>query len=220
MVDAFIFLSLVVFGDAFLLMPNAPRSAVKILAVSNGGPWGTWYQAQFCPSGSYAVGYNMKIQEDQHDHDDTGLNAISLRCQPFDVSRDNGEITSEEGGWGSWIGWTMCNDSQSQRTFLTAFSLQVEASLISGDDTAADYIKFMCRDFDASMHQRELAHPPGHGPWGTYGDWSQNCPLHSAICGIQTKIEPFQAGNFFSKGDNTALNDVQFICCNDTIHDM
>ncbi|KAK3577442.1 hypothetical protein CHS0354_032293 [Potamilus streckersoni] len=164
--------------------------------------------------------FNFQIQVDQHEHDDTGLNAISLRCQPFDISNDNGEITSEEGGWGTWIGWTMCNtDPNSQRTFLTSFSLQVESNQFSGDDTAADYIKFMCRDFDSSLHQRELSRPPGHGPWGAYGDWSQSCPLNSAICGIQTKVEPFQGAGILFKADNTALNDVQFICCNDTSHD-
>ncbi|KAL3881305.1 hypothetical protein ACJMK2_027758 [Sinanodonta woodiana] len=217
MVDAIIFLSLVVFGDAFLLIPNAPRSAVKILAVSNGGPWGSWYQPQYCPNGSYAVGYNMKIQQNQHEHDDTSLNAISLRCQPLNVYRDVGDITSEEGGWGSWENWRMCPNYDHQ-TFLTSFVLQVEVNQFSGDDTAANYIKFTCRDFNSSFNQEELRSYPGHGSWGSYGDWSQSCPLNSAICGIQTKIEPFQGEGGLFGGDDTALNDVQFICCNDTVH--
>ncbi|KAK3577441.1 hypothetical protein CHS0354_032292 [Potamilus streckersoni] len=238
MVDVFIFLSLVVLGDTLFLIPSAPRSAGKILAVGNGGRWGSWYQPQYCPNGTYAVGYNMKIQGEQQDRDDTGLNAISLRCQPLSISRDVGDITSEEGGWGTWIGWTMCNfDNKSERTFLTSFSLQVEVNQdndykdmsmwkervknkFSGDDTAADFVKFMCRDFNSNSQERELSHPPGHGAWGSYGDWSQSCPLNSAICGIQTKVEPFQGDGSLFGGDDTALNDVQFICCNDTTYEM
>ncbi|KAK3577440.1 hypothetical protein CHS0354_032291 [Potamilus streckersoni] len=43
-----------VFGDAFLFIPNAPRSAVKTIAVGNGVPWGSWYQPLYCLNGSYA----------------------------------------------------------------------------------------------------------------------------------------------------------------------
>ncbi|KAL3881303.1 hypothetical protein ACJMK2_027756 [Sinanodonta woodiana] len=217
-INVFICITLVVVGDAFLLIPNAPRSVVKILAVGNGGPWGSWYQPQYCPSGSYAVGYNMKIQDDQREHDDTCLNAISLHCEPLNMSTNVGDITSEQGGWGSWVGLTSCSDYYwyHERSFLTSFALQVESNRFGGDDTAANFVKFMCRDFNTSYHEHELTHYPGHGPWGTYGDWSQSCPLGSAICGIQTKVEPFQGDSGLFGGDDTALNDVQFMCCNDT----
>lgn len=38
-----------------------------------------------------------------------------------------------------------------------------------GDDTAANFIKFKCRDFDDDRDKSELAHPPGHGLFGGYG---------------------------------------------------
>lgn len=38
-----------------------PRSVVKTLRVYNGGRWGDWSHAQFCPRGQYATGYKMKV---------------------------------------------------------------------------------------------------------------------------------------------------------------
>ncbi|KAL3837152.1 hypothetical protein ACJMK2_022530, partial [Sinanodonta woodiana] len=70
------------------------------------------------------------------------------------------------------------------------------------DDTAANYVKFMCRDIKSDRHQYELVHPPGQGNWGDYGGWSESCPVNSAICGIQTLVEEPQCN-----GDDTGLND-------------
>lgn len=38
-----------------------PRNVVKTLQVYNGGNWGDWNSAQFCPHGQYATGYRMKV---------------------------------------------------------------------------------------------------------------------------------------------------------------
>jgi hypothetical protein len=37
------------------------RNVVKSLRVYNGGKWGDWNTAQFCPKGQYATGYRMKV---------------------------------------------------------------------------------------------------------------------------------------------------------------
>ena len=37
------------------------RSPVATLTVSNGGKWGVWRGVSFCPPGSFAVGYNVKV---------------------------------------------------------------------------------------------------------------------------------------------------------------
>lgn len=78
------------------------------------------------------------------------------------------------------------------------------------DDTAANFSKFKCQDVDVEP-EYDLAHPPGHGEWGSYGTWSQSCLLSSAICGIQTKSR--SSSRFF--GDDTAPNDVKFYCCSE-----
>ncbi|XP_060560877.1 vitelline membrane outer layer protein 1-like [Ruditapes philippinarum] len=100
----------------------------------------------------------------------------------------------------------MCPDN----TFLKEFALQVEDDRHGGDDTAANYIKFKCGRMDSERPTFELEQAPGHGFWGTMGGWSKACPTNSSICGIQTRVEDDQHG-----GDDTALNDVKFFCCND-----
>ncbi|XP_071162934.1 vitelline membrane outer layer protein 1-like isoform X1 [Mytilus edulis] len=197
---------------AFLNLPDVPRQHIKTIGVSNGGWWGDWHPPHFCADGFFATGYNMKIEGNQHGHDDTSLNAILLRCMGFD-NHYGGTIESGEGSYGDWIGWTDCEKFgvHKNQTYLTSFSLQVEGDQGGGDDTAANYIKFKCRDFDDDRDESELAHPPGHGLFGGYGGWSESCPTHSAICGIQTRIEGPQGGGIH--GDDTSLNNVKFFCC-------
>ncbi|KAK3576978.1 hypothetical protein CHS0354_005981 [Potamilus streckersoni] len=231
--------------SGFIVVNDAPRNVVKILTVANGGQWGDWHGPHFCADGSFAVGYNMKIELNQNAGDDSGLNAILLQCEFVEGSRYGGQVGSGEGTWGNWMGWTRCDNQAGAHDFLTSFSLQVEPSQACKstiltyitmerstcltiafkscrktvsfeefrnggaiDDTSANYVKFTCRDLTSDNNQTELAHPPGHGLWGSYGGWSESCPINSAICGIQTRIEASQHG-----GDDTALNDVKFFCC-------
>ncbi|XP_045168615.2 vitelline membrane outer layer protein 1 homolog [Mercenaria mercenaria] len=179
---------------------------VKTLAVTNGGPWGKWGPAQYCPKGSYAIGYDMKIEPKQK-VDNTALNAIKLVCESLDGD-ETGEITSTQGHWGSWVGRTLCPSESGERLHLTSFDLQVQPKRGAfKDDTAANYVKFRCRC--GCGHQYEINKPPGHGLFGTWGAWSDECPHGTSICGIKTKVEkprgPFR--------DDTALNDVKFYCC-------
>lgn len=48
----------------------------------------------------------------------------------------------------------------------------------SADDTAANWIKFKCRDIreEDKMPVEDLVKDPGHGNWGTWSGWSQSCP--------------------------------------------
>lgn len=76
------------------------------------------------------------------------------------------------------------------------------------DNTGANYVRFKCRYFKDEYSGLDLSVSPGSGSYGYYGEWSQACPVNSAICGIKTKIED-KKGIF----DDTALNDVEFFCC-------
>lgn len=77
-----------------------------------------------------------------------------------------------------------------------------------GDDSAANGIKFKCRRKDDSGRTKTIGHA---GFWGSFGSWSEECQKGTAICGLRTKVEPPQGGFW---NDDSALNDVQFVCCN------
>ncbi|XP_075703418.1 vitelline membrane outer layer protein 1-like [Rhinoderma darwinii] len=95
--------------------------------------------------------------------------------------------------WGKWSPTLWCPQGH-----LISFSMQVEPPRKGVDDTAANNLMFQCSDYHILL---------GNGQsWGHYGRWSGICI--NGICGMKTKIEPPQGS-----GDDTALNDVQFICC-------
>ncbi|XP_053378916.1 vitelline membrane outer layer protein 1-like [Mercenaria mercenaria] len=181
---------------------------ISTLNVTNGGKWGDWGSVQLCPDGSYAAGYDMKIEKPVC-ADDTALNAIKLICE-FPDGKETGEITSTQGHWGSWVGQIKCPSRVRERLYLTSFDLQVQKPKgVLKDDTAANYVKFKCRDKCGRKKPQELAKPPGRGVWGSWGAWSAQCPPDTAICGLKTKVEKPQGWH----RDDTALNDVEFYCC-------
>ncbi|XP_073681058.1 vitelline membrane outer layer protein 1-like [Garra rufa] len=169
------------------------------LMVLNGGKWGSWGDREMCPSGTYAAGFSLKVEESIGRGDDTGLNGIRLHCINnfkglIRSYHDYSTVQSDVGSWGRWTEIQWCPSG-----FLTAFQLRVEKSQGKGDDTAANNIKFKCS-------QGSLQ---GEGTqWGDWGDWSQTCE-GKGICGIKTQVEAPQG-----RGDDTALNDVRMYCCN------
>ncbi|XP_036443929.1 vitelline membrane outer layer protein 1-like [Colossoma macropomum] len=174
------------------------RPYKSVLTVSNGGPWGTWGEPEMCPPGYYAAGFSLRV-EYPISGDDSALNGIRLHC----VNTPSGKawnshfatVKSDAGSWGVWTEPKYCPSGM-----LISFQLRVEGHQGDGDDTAANNIKFQC-----SGIQLELV---GEGTsWGEWGGWSTHC-RGKGICGIQTKVEPPQGS-----GDDTALNDVKFFCC-------
>jgi hypothetical protein len=167
-----------------------------IKTAPNGGPWGGWSTAIYCPAGSYVRGYSMRVEENQGRGDDTALNAVALYCYNragIMVER----IVPDQGIWGSWREGKNCQNG----TYATAFKLKVEGGQGNGDDTAANSVKFSCSngaEIEAS----------GGGAWGSWTtNWVTGWP-NSAICGVRAKFEGNQG-----KGDDTALNNLEFVWC-------
>ncbi|XP_058614496.1 vitelline membrane outer layer protein 1-like [Onychostoma macrolepis] len=173
------------------------RHYISELTVPNGGKWGSWGEREMCPSGTYAAGFSLKV-EDPIQGDDTAINGIRLHC--VDASKassnshhDYASVQSDVGSWGQWKDIKWCPSG-----FLTDFQLRVESPQGDGDDTAANNIQFRCS-------QGFLM---GDGaPWGDWGSWSQTCD-GKGICGIKTLVEKPQG-----RGDDTALNDMRMYCC-------
>ncbi|XP_016380017.1 vitelline membrane outer layer protein 1-like [Sinocyclocheilus rhinocerous] len=169
------------------------------LTVPNGGRWGSWGQREMCPTGTYAAGFSLKVEDPIGRGDDTALNGIRLHCVDlFQGSshsyHDYASVQSDVGSWGRWTDIKWCPSG-----FLTAFQLRVEKSQGDGDDTAANNIMFKCSR--GSLLQGDGTN------WGDWAPWSQTCE-GKGICGIKTQIEEPQG-----RGDDTALNDVLLFCC-------
>ncbi|XP_037026881.1 vitelline membrane outer layer protein 1-like [Bradysia coprophila] len=160
--------------------------------------WGDWKAEQMCPPNSWVSAMNLKIEPNQGEGDDSALNGIRLTCTSMD-GRDTADITSGEGPWGFYRGKKFCSSG-----FATGFQLRSEPDLGSGDDGAASDLMLVCANVDGTTSK-----VVGGGVL-TFGHYTaqQMCPRDTAMCGIRTQIEREQG-----KGDDSALNNVDFACC-------
>ncbi len=169
--------------------------------------WGDWGKVEHCPEGEKATGFSLKTEREQGKGDDTALNAIALICT------SGSRITSAQGPWvlnwnlcstsfhcefpdfrwGNWGGRFVCQSG----SYITSCQLRVEPPQGSGDDTSAN-------DLNCKCSNGETLNGDGTS-WGNWNAWSSPC--RNGIMAIQTRVEKSQG-----RGDDTALNDVQFTC--------
>ncbi|XP_074427467.1 vitelline membrane outer layer protein 1 homolog [Larus michahellis] len=165
-------------------------ATTTVISVDNGGPWGDWGDPEFCPKGTYANGFQLKVEPRKGFFgDDTGLNGVRLFCG------GRGTVTSSEGPRGAWSLPMTCDPGH----HVVAFRLRVEPPRGLWDDTAANNMDVTCSDGSVLEGLGGLA--------GTWGNWSVPCP-QGRVCGLRTRLEPPQRG-----GDDTGLNDLRLFCC-------
>ncbi|XP_069506414.1 vitelline membrane outer layer protein 1 homolog [Ambystoma mexicanum] len=187
-----------VLGFAVLVLVSGwadGRAYTSMISVANGGASGKWYAIQLCPDRIYARGFSVKVDTPQGIGDDTGLNGIRLICTGPKRKKSK-TIHSATLRWGAWTA-----DSWCPAGVLRSFSLRVQPwQGVFGDSTGANNIRFRCSDGSAIEGRG--------GSLGDYGGWSESCK--KGICGIQTRAQPPQGFR-----DDTGVNDVRFLCCND-----
>ncbi|XP_063600578.1 vitelline membrane outer layer protein 1 homolog [Penaeus indicus] len=170
-----------------------PADFIHAFGATNYGFWGA---TEACKNGSYAYGFQLKIEAEQGVlTDDTSVNAIKLFCRDL-AGHDTGEVTSSVMNFGAWNAPLTCHDD----TFLRGYMLKSDGT--SSDITAANALKMWC-----SGSADEELYAPGN-KWGAWLDRA-DCQEGRAICGLSTLVQESQ-GSF---GDDTALNDVRFLCC-------
>uniref|UniRef100_A0A8C4QTR9 Vitelline membrane outer layer protein 1 homolog n=1 Tax=Eptatretus burgeri TaxID=7764 RepID=A0A8C4QTR9_EPTBU len=157
--------------------------------------WGSWTQPQWCPRGHLSA-FRLRVQAPQGAfRDDTAANNIDFKCSDNSTLVGRGTTDGEYGSWSEDCGPQWCPYGH-----LSAFRLRVQSPQGAfRDDTAANNIDFKC-SHGATLEGRGTTS-------GTYGSWSEDCGK-KAICGLRTKIE-----KWLGIRDDTALNDVQFYCC-------
>ncbi|XP_031755434.1 vitelline membrane outer layer protein 1 homolog [Xenopus tropicalis] len=172
----------------FCLFPfgNA-QSDSPFVMVPYGGPAGQWTDIEYCPPGTKAKGFSVKMKEKEGIPGDSALNGLRLYCTSENKADGEYIVTSTEGQSGTWSNTFRCMNG-----FLSSFCLRVSPPKRIDDDMLAN-IKFRCRDsleLEGSGSQR-----------GFYGPWSGKCSDY--ICGIQTKVT--------KQGD--VVIDFRFYCC-------
>ena len=157
--------------------------------------YGRWSPIIMCKLSGQVSGFRLRVEHSMGG-DDTALNGIQLVCK-------DGSITEPINGYfGSWEEYKLCDETKENSEFyVTGFNFRSEEHQYLGDDTAGNNVKMICNN------HREL---DGHG--ASFGSWDNEdyvkCPDKTFLCGVQAKIEDEQHG-----GDDTALNQLRFICC-------
>ncbi|XP_029928074.1 vitelline membrane outer layer protein 1 homolog [Myripristis murdjan] len=117
------------------------------------------------------------------------------------------ELTVSYGGqWGNWTWPEMCPDN----FFAVGFSVRVEHSQGPDlDDTALNGIRLFCSKDDSRDFMYTVESHTGY-----YGDWSepQYCPT-GVLTSFQLRVEPYQGPS----ADDTAANNIKFLCSTDPI---
>jgi hypothetical protein len=185
---------------------------------TNGGRWGNWQQPLFCPQGSYASGFALRVEQPLKNKsyfgnvenavpglsaiiptsnpDDTALNNVTLTCSDRQGHKIVSFSSPQSPNWGQMGLETFC----SYGAFITGFNLLVEPPQGDGDDTAANSMVATCSN-------GAVLKPSNGGPWGNWGQY-RYCPGGTAVCGMSLKIEPS-----IGDGDDTSVNDVILHCC-------
>ena len=94
-----------------------------------------------------------------------------------------------------------------QRVF--GFNLRQQRIQGARDDTAANDILLGCNNMDHTLSPVPVLSANIKGEFGDFSRRSIICPRDSFICGIRVQIQRNQG----AQGDDTALNNVDFKCC-------
>ena len=104
--------------------PYTNATSKRTMKTSLEGPWGDWLDPEDC--GRYPViGFDMKIEGDQHGGDDTAANELRLFCM-------KGKRYIHAKTWGEWTDPLICPKEMA----VIGFKTRVEGNQRGRDDTA------------------------------------------------------------------------------------
>jgi len=165
------------------------------------GPFASWTACpDWCPANSFV--YTVALRSEAglgSSGDDTALNAITLGCFDRSTGAYMGDITSTQGGFGTWLAGSTVLPFNVNNPVIGG-NMKIEGNQGSGDDTAANAVQLEAKNSSLVTPNASTA----FGNWGTL----QACPAGFAVCGVETKVEGNQGS-----GDDTSLNGIAFTCC-------
>lgn len=175
---------------------------------------GFWGSGAACPSGKYLTGVRLKQMPSVANAavDNTGLNAVGIRCD------DGSEISTVEGPDGEWGPYIDCPKGQRVYGFRSS-SAEVRPGR---DNTGISDMEFSCRmpDLTAFSRLRMTSTNPalpagvslGNKPTATGLGWSPDltCPPKQALCGFQANVLRGEGEG----RDNMGVTSIRGYCCN------
>ena len=140
------------------------------------------------------------------------MNTLCLICSGGD------EICSKNlksaGIWGDWYSSRTCDNGFTGFNFRYEWDPNESISQKLGlywifkspaDGTSGNDLQLKCKGKDWMGVSSPVS----------WGDWhSESCPSGYVICGLKTRVEPHDPQ--FENMDDSALNGVEFVCCEET----
>mmetsp|Transcript_17793 Transcript_17793/g.55830 ORF Transcript_17793/g.55830 Transcript_17793/m.55830 type:complete len:207 (-) Transcript_17793:56-676(-) len=178
-------------------------TSVLLMVPPGAAAQGFWGSGAACPSGQYVTGARLKVMPNSPGADNTGLNAVGLRCSC------GTEVQSIEGPDGAWTEWADCGPGQ----MVYGFRAQAEVGLAVGDSTGLAGLEFLCRTPDLSTFSR-LQFKDKAVIGTVSAGWTPElmCPARGMVCGLQANVLRDQGA-----GDDMGVTDVRVYCCNNQV---
>jgi len=176
----------------------------SILTVPSIASRGFWGSGAACPTGANVVGARFKVMPPSGTADNTGLNAVGLRCS------DGTDVQTIEGPDGEWSDWVEC--PKGQRVY--GYRVQNQDLGRDADSAGLRGMEFSCRTPDLSAFSKIKAGGKALGSMTSAQDlasgWSPElfCKPKEAVCGAQANVLRDQGA-----GDDMGMTDIRVYCC-------
>jgi len=160
---------------------------------------GFWGSGAACPPGEFMTGARLKIMPPTHGADNTGLNAVGVRCT------DGTEKQTVEGPDGVWTPWQQCPDGQQ----VYSYRLRNQMHVPGRDDAGIQGLELRCRAPDLSGFSTLSFTKFVSGIVAAGWTPELMCPPKQAVCGAQANVLRDQ-GN----ADDMGMTNIRVYCCN------
>ena len=156
------------------------------------GTWGSFASSPtFCPTGSFAFGYQIKIDKIQDSGDSTVLKDIELFCR----RPNSNEVNERLDVTMKWSSQSYCSGTNNP---IVGFDVMAYGLQETKDDRAFNAVDMNCKDgsyisADVQPFVVNLS--------------EQKCPDDYAVMGIRKQVQENQ-----DTGDDTTLNGIELYC--------
>lgn len=160
---------------------------------------GFWGSGAACPPGAFMTGARLKIMPPTPGADNTGLNAVGVKCT------DGTEKQTVEGPDGAWTPWQQCPAGQQ----VYSYRLRNQMHIPGRDDAGIQGLELRCRAPDLSAFSTLSFTKFASGIVAAGWTPELMCPPKQAVCGAQANVLRDQGDE-----DDMGMTNIRVYCCN------